>query len=273
MQSIPVQSELPFGMGYVPDPVDHRATPLRRLLGAPAFLPHNASCRIWMPDFRFQGSTQSCVGHALRAAISASLSQQAQPLDFDPAPVGIYDLARCIDRIPYENGDLPPLEDTGCQPNEAVRGLQEWGLCPYDVRPTAKITINQEPSFLELEMSTTCHIFGAYKATGSLSCIRQQVQEAIALLQTPVCVAMPVDPAIIDWDPSEGPHGAVDPDNIKGWHYVCVCGYDTMQTGEVIWDYANSWAGWGIEGGYGMGGEGWSNGWRDVMVCKARRMP
>ena len=217
--------------------------------------------------------TQSCVGHALRMAVTTSLNQQGTPLDFDVSPVGIYDLARCIDRIPYEDGSLPPLNDLGCEPNEAMRGLQEWGLCPYSVRPTIEYQINDEPSFLQLEMGSTSHIYGAYKATGTPDQVRQQVMETIGVKHTPVCIAMPVDSAIVDWQPAKGPHGSADWNHILGWHYVCVVGYDTSTTGEVVWEYANSWTNWGFDQGFGRGGQAWADQWRDVMVCQVRRTP
>jgi hypothetical protein len=246
-----------YGFGYRPDSPYYPKTPFHRLAakfsGAPA---NDVDLRPFAPAVKDQDGTSSCTGHGTSTAISTAFRKSGTPLPFEPSEKGIYDLARCIDRMPKPDGRLPPLTDDGAMPNQVMRGIGEWGIRPRnhqaldgrnsDCEPS---TINREPTFAELETDAVTILLGCYaiRSTGSqrVSEIKQALSNGL-----PVCVGAFVDTAFMRWDPKSGPIGAPnwgDPDG--GGHWLCALGHSSTYTGKTAFIVRNSWGtGWGSSG-------------------------
>jgi hypothetical protein len=122
------------GKGYLPEPhvtlyrsfhAAHPAAVKPMSLG----LPDSVSLMPFEPPIQDQDGVGRCVGEAIGGALYTLLGSKGFP---PPAPFSAraaYDLAREIDRADLNPvGDLPPLVDVGCQPNQCVRAVGKFGL-------------------------------------------------------------------------------------------------------------------------------------------------
>lgn len=260
----------PNGYGHKPDPAGHRVTSARRLLAAALVtlgstqLPDHASlqsCVLAGPGILFQMRTSSCVGHAIVGAVETRIAflvernLPAPKLDGHLAPLGAYDVARCVDRHPDPTtNSLPPLVDEGSEPNQAFRGIAEWGICPFGVRPTVEAMVNRDPDLLEIETGAKQLVRGPFAIPNDS---RKGDHVAAAIVAGyPVCVATEVDSPFENY--SGGTVlGPIDPGDDLGGHYIYIVGYRTNSAGKREYQIANSWdVSWG-ENGFAWMSEEW----------------
>lgn len=244
------------GKGYRKDPEGHRKTPFatlraRRGIPADAITPSTYLDMLDAgPPALDQGNSGACVGHALSRALAIRFRMMADPLPWLPSPLGIYTVARCLGR---DHGD--PLVDEGSEPNEAIRGIGEWGVRPMGPLVDNRLsdcdpaTINAEPSFADLEADAALLAMGAYAITSSGAAREQELRVAM-FHGFPVTVAV---------DASEGSpiqnYGAGVIDNMGEQldHYVALDAFRTID-GALQVRFGNSWGPrWGENGGCWLG--------------------
>jgi hypothetical protein len=207
-----------------------------------------------------QLTTSSCVGHALVGASETRFHILGQPI-VHKAPFCVYDVGRCIDRHPLPNGKLPPLTDHGCEPNQAMRGVIEWGICNYEDRPTVVKDVNKEPRLSMLEDASEFELEGAYllypvgdNRDERMASIIGQITQTLAS-GYPVPAARIFDTESEQWTPNKPPLGASNPhDPHAGGHYIYLVGYEIDSQGKITVEFANSWGDWGDDG-FGFGDE------------------
>jgi hypothetical protein len=113
--------------GYKRDPSGHRYTGFHRHPAYGAALVDAASIDDLAPPIWNQRRTATCVGHGTAGGITTTYAAKGIPLPSPVAARSLYGLAKSIDRKRI-NGKLPPLVDDGCEPNEMVRAIAEWGV-------------------------------------------------------------------------------------------------------------------------------------------------
>lgn len=236
-----------YAYGHVPDPINHMVTGAHRLLGKIGSLPKKASLRdhVIIQD---QVDTSSCVGWATAQGIWVSARAANIVLSEFPSGHGIYTLARCIDR----DDNRIPLYDEGSMPNQAMRGITEWGAPVLADWPFVPANINDEPKWDELKKASSLKLLGYYRIDDDdtvLDRIRQSIVSGIA-----VPLATQVDQAFEDYS---GQGTITAPTRSLGGHYLCAVGYDTLSNGRMILEVANSWnKSWG-DYGFGHCDESW----------------
>lgn len=249
------------GLGYKPDPAGHRKTSAHHLLGAIRSLsePKSVSLLAHAPLVLDQQASSSCVGHAFACALKTRLWSS---LPWVPSPVGIYTIARAIDRL----DESIPLQDAGSEPNQAVRGIAEWGVRPIhlvDDHDAEIATVNDEPSILDLEDDARTLTIGAYGiVTPDRDQRRAQARRALA-------AGFPVPGAIaasgeLFQSYTGGVLPALGPELD---HMVCLVGYELTADGSTIWLVRNSWSkSWGEEGNFRLSDEAFDE-LGDLTVC------
>lgn len=218
--------------------------------------------------------TSSCVGHATSGCGTTALAAAGTPLPWVWSPDGIYKNARAVDRTPNPDGTLPPLEDGGAQPNQAMRALGEWGVRPMR-GPTSdgrnsdveKASVNDEPKLGELEDEGATLIVGEYAIT---STGKERVRE----MQTALANGKPFTAAIAaSGDAFQGyTSGVLGPLGTDLDHYVYFDGYETADDGSIVFHGVNSWGtGWGESGRFRLHEAGVAE-LGDVVVFDIRLM-
>jgi hypothetical protein len=170
-----------YRTGHRPDPIEivrrrkgFHLLKAKRGLGATA-LPPSTNNRQWLsvsaggPGILDQGDTSSCEGHAHASGITLRFAIQRKPIRL-VSPIGVYDVARMISRLPNADGSLPPLSDDGTEPNLVISGLSEWGACSaedWGGYPASSATINEEPTAEDMELAAEFKLDGAYFMTSS----------------------------------------------------------------------------------------------------------
>jgi hypothetical protein len=264
----------PGGYGHLPDPPGHLVSGFG-LLRAAGSAQTPTSALLTPPDVMDQGETSACVGHATSGACQTSFRAAGKPLPFAPSPLGIYLLARCIDRQRNANGTLPALVDGGSMPNQAMRGIAEWGVVPMggptpdgrrsDADPAV---INREPTLQLLEDGSQLELTGYYRIDSVGAARVSDLRKALAAGHA-VCFAVQVDDTFEGWSGGE-PLGAPDPGRILGAHYLYAYGYRTSG-GATIVRFRNSWGStWGIDGD-GDANEAFVAGMSDIYVMAVER--
>lgn len=248
-----------IAFGCRPDPIDHRATSFRifrdreKLGAAPLPLSHSlldfvATSR-GGPGIADQ-TCQTCVGWAGTGAIATFFASRGMPLDEPPSAPGMYTLARAIDRVPNTDGSLPPLVDVGTEPNQAMRGLADFGCPPRSVwgandDPT---TINDEPTQRQLEAASAFTLRGHYRIDSESSARMLDIITALAH-GIPVCLGITVDTDFIRY--RGGVVGAPDSNDPRGGHYMYLVGFtwDGIDPMSLVCELVNSWGVlWGERG-------------------------
>lgn len=242
-----------FATGYKPDPDGYRRTPFHHMkarLGVTA-LPLLVSLLAFVPAMLDQNRTGSCTGGSTGAACTCDLAANGTPLGFVASPRGIYDNGRAIDRVPNEDGSLPPLTDDGAEPNAVMRGISEWGVRPmkgptsagenYDCEPA---NVNDEPALGELEEEATRLLLGEYGITSTGKQRVVDMQTALAG-KKPICCAIAGGS-----DTFQGYSGGVmGPIGTALDHYVWLYGYEVLPDGSVVFFGRNQWGtSWGEQG-------------------------
>jgi hypothetical protein len=252
--------------GHIRDPIGHRRTPVCRLVGSGTY-PRQASLETQCPLAKDQGQTGRCVGFGKWGAIFASTSGTV-----NLSPTGIYRLARAVDRIPDGRGNLPPLIDEGCQPNQADRALSEWGASPWDDDlDGAEITdadLNGEPSLAELRHDSALHLVGSYTIDESAPDFEANICRSIA-------AGYAISFAIPDCDDGfEAYAGGVLGEPLGrtyGGHELFCFGYELAADGQIYVDGQNSWGqSWGRHGRF-RGSRAFTRRWVDVQAMKVTR--
>lgn len=277
----------PNGYGHRPDPEGHARTNVRVMFARTGIdhttTPMAASNRACGPGVFDQGPTSACTGHAVVGAAVTTLAKAGTPVPVG-SPDWTYKVGRMLACHPDPDGTRPPLEDTGAQPNEVMRGVSEFGISRMGPRPpdgrysdADPTTINNPPALGVAEQASELELTGQYEIFVWDPQFVDLVRAAIAAGYC-ICFAFFVDtvgPRSVErWDPSTGPLSAtVTPRDDKGGpHYVYADGYRTLPNGATVVEWVNSWGvGWGLEG-YGEGDEAFMRGWSSVVVMKVRRV-
>ena len=267
-----------YGKGYLRD-LPHKRTQRdsRRLFGASPPVPPAASLEPHELPIFDQGQSSSCTGHGLSQSIWTAICYVGPALAFVPSPRGIYTLARCIGRVQGPGGALPPLEDHGAMPADAMSGLSAWGIHAMgpkaadgrnsDVDPT---TVNREPEFEELEIDALHIVSDEYRIDESSADVVAQTCAAIAA-GSPVGVGFFCDSRFEDWYPALGPAPAPDlNDSAGGGHWMSIHGYATAPDGTKVFRGPNSWGeGWGDHGHF-VASEAWLRAAFDLYVMRVQ---
>jgi hypothetical protein len=247
-----------YGYGYLPDTHDKtKDLNVRHLLGARRGVPAGFSLEqyVSLTGVKDQGQTGSCVGQAFAMAVFIRCAVLGTPIPF-PSPVNIYTVARGIDRPDFTSA----LQDNGSMPNQAVRGMAEWGVTSNDKWPFDPATINDEPTWEELEDASVFELDGAYRIDTAAAERLADIQQALSS-GFPVAIGLGVDQAFEDYMGGQNADGstatvtAPDPNGILGGHMLCLLGYkpDGRRT---IYRGIDSWGvAWG-DGGLFWADEG-----------------
>lgn len=267
----------PHNYGYKKDRHDHGMPGISILAGKfkVAAIPRLVNYRdevLAGPGMMNQGRVGSCVGHAADGAIETRLVIAGTPISHR-SPVWIYDVARCIERARMcyrtPNSQLPDLEDQGSMPSDAWSGVEKWGLCAYEDRPTSDETANKEPKLGMVESASEVILTGAYRIDDVGSARILAIKTALAN-GFPVALAVQVDIAFEEFD-GKTPLGAPDPRYLLGGHYIYCVGYETLSNGRTIFNGPNSWSrSWGDEG-FWIGNEQFIAGATDIYAADVKR--
>ena len=265
-----------YGRGYRPNPRGHRIASSKLLLGIPklAETPAEASLERFEVPIMDQGSTSSCTFHSSPMAICVTFAAAGTPLPWVPSQDDGYKLARCIERA----GAPENLRDEGAIPADVMQAISQWGVRPSrapapdgrnsDVDPA---TVNDEPMLGDLEQDAQMLLVGEYAVDTSAPDAITQMRAAIAAGYA-LTLAVFVDTAFENWDPSTGPLGAPNrKDPQGGGHYLACTSYRTTPDGRTILRGPNSWGtSWGIAGHW----EGYADELAptDVYVMNCRRI-
>ena len=241
--------------GYKQDRHDHGMPGISILAGKfkAVHLPKSVNYRdkvLTGPEIMHQGRAGSCVGHATDGAIETRFAIMGIPISHR-SPVWIYDVARCVERARVcrntPNNQLPDLEDYGSMPSDAWTGIEKWGLCAYEDRPTSDETVNNEPKLGMVESASEVILTGAYRIDDVGAARIHALKTALAN-GFPVALAIQVDEAFESFNGTT-PLGEPDLRNLLGGHYIYMTGYETLSTGKTIFSGPNSWGTtWGDHG-------------------------
>jgi len=197
----------------------------------------------WIPGIWNQLGTGSCVGHGVLGAVLTRLALLGL-LGEDRSPLGVYDLARCLERaaLTPQGRQLPELTDDGAYPSLAWQAIQRWGVPLLSERPLVEAEVNREPTIGGFEQGQLWRVDGAYRVEdGDTLAIRRALASGF-----PVQVASMVDDAFMDWTPDQNPIGPPDPRHELGGHAIYAVSY-LSPTGP--YRIVNSWGlDWGDDG-------------------------
>ncbi len=254
--------------GHKPDPESVRQRRAgfhllksKRTLGALPLPPKTNNRQFLLPSLGGPGildqhDTSSCEGHAHASGITLRFAIARKPIAL-VSPVGIYDVARMISRIPNADGTLPILSDDGTEPNLVISGLGEWGCCSaasWGNYPASSVNINDEPSVQQLEATSEFELQGAYAMQSS-------GDQFVRDLMTAMASGFPVSSAIAASSNafqsySGGVLGPLDDQVDHASLWVDFENWDGSDLSKVTFVGCNSWSpawGWsdidGISGG------------------------
>ena len=238
-----------------------------------------------------QGPTGSCTGHGTSGACTLSANTAGLPLPFVPSPRGAYDVGRCIDRTPDQNGNFPPLEDGGSSSDSVCQGVNQWGIRAMspptvtDPDGTVRVSdcsaanINTEPTLGDLVNDDSVHLPTPYSITSTGAQRVTDVKTALAAHGDGTGYAVGITiyadttgpRSVEEWDPSTGPLDAPNhADQAGGYHWVYIYDYYTDSNGNTVFKWRNSWGTfWGVTGN-GLGSEAWL---QDISSLKVFAIP
>jgi hypothetical protein len=212
------------------------------------------------PPIFDQGSTNSCVGHALSRGIYIA---NRTTIGYVPSMSDIYRKARC-----YEVPEPAPLTDHGCDPADAVLGIQNYGISPRGPEVGASNSdadpdlINSRPDLLELGGDKV----GSYHMIQETGIIRSSLVRAALSDGYTVCFDLCAD--MQSFQAYTASLGVLSWTGSRPDHYVCIVGYDTTPDG-YAYKVANSWGNmWGVDG-YCWVSDKVLDDAKDVVVCMA----
>lgn len=238
------------GYGYVPDRPSYRKKKFAALAGKVATYPDAWSLSEFRPPIFDQNGVGSCTAHAKAAALLTSAAAAGQPLPFTPSPKFIYKIALSLDRRPTPGGSYPPLADTGAEPGQIERVIQQWGLIPMGpIAPDGRYSdlsledLGSEVDFGALEKASHELVMGDYAIESAGPRLFSDCKLALSLGHA-VNVGFYADGAFEDWSPGKAPIPAPNErDTSGGWHYAYLIGYEPGRARLV-----NSWGDWGDRG-------------------------
>lgn len=200
-----------------------------------AALPPEMDLRPGMPLVCYdQGETNSCVGHAIAAAIQYNVRRQGQD-DWMPSPLFIYSNARRL-----EDG---LADDSGCEIRDGIKGVIKWGTCYNDDWPLAmdKLTIMPPP---RAYADARTHLVGKYsRVVRSL-----QAMKTCLAGNYPFVFGFNVYPEFESDAVAKTGHLSMpaEGENMEGGHAVVAVGYNDAENAFLI---RNSWGSeWGVNG-------------------------
>lgn len=239
-----VHVEMPkrkFGRGHLLDTPDERDWQANGLLGAPRNLPGEASLEPFVKRVLDQGSSESCVGHAIAQAADIRLGK----LGFESPPVSplaIYTLARELARAKSSE----PLEDAGSYARLAFKGARDFGLVSEDKWPLDMEHVNDDLPWDVLQAGSAFKVASWYRIASRGIGRVHDICNAIAQ-GWPVVFAVDVDQSFLDFV-GKGRVPAYDPKQGVGGHMLCLVGYATDGP-EKVFRVVNSWGeSWGDHG-------------------------
>lgn len=241
------------GYGFIPstqEEIDSRSS-THYLFGAPGRLSDSNMefvnlIRDGYAPIADQKWTSSCVGQAVARCLQLRYFKLFGKV-FDFSALAVYTLARQFAKCEKEE----ELNDVGCRPALAVRGIAEFGALLTEDWPFDFEKINEELPFDLLAKGTACKIKNTY-AINSLGQSRiVEVKHALSK-GYPVFVAQDVTPSYSSFR-GEGFVPPYDMNEIVlGGHATVIAGYEGNRLYEV-----NSWGeSWG-NNGIGMHEESW----------------
>jgi hypothetical protein len=125
---------MPYGRGFIRDPHlglyrSFKSSHPAALKALPLGLPDSVSLLPFAPPIQDQDGVGQCVGRAIASALFTVLSSKGAAPIAPFSARALYWLARAIDRADmYLTGTLPPVTDSGCSPNQAIRAAALYGL-------------------------------------------------------------------------------------------------------------------------------------------------
>lgn len=229
-------------LGYRPDLPDARDLPLRFAKQGAAPLPAAFTMRRHVQQVFNQQSTSSCVAHAFVQAISVAEHFKGVVLP-PPSRLFVYYNAR------RQHDTL--VTDSGTYLRSAAAGLAKLGAPPEVEWPfaTSMFTVNRRPAF-----NSYMRAYG--RRGGAYYRIDDAGQDRVAAVQRALVEGMPVafgtnvTRAFLDdaGNPIITRPQAGEP--IAGGHAMCIVGYVTTVSGDVLFDVVNSWGGTWRDSGF-----------------------
>lgn len=180
-----------------------------------------------------QGSTSSCVGHALATSLEVRGRVSGSPIA-RPSAKAIYDVARMV-RAPRRE-----LGDFGCQPSAAIDGISRYGLVAEARWPLDEANVNELPP-LDVFAHGVGALLGAHYRIPSGLGAAGLLRRALHAGYVPV-FAMTVDDAYFEHAGRTAYRAQLGP--VVGSHMQALVGYL-----EDVFVVANSWGTeWGTGG-------------------------
>lgn len=229
------------GLGHVKDEPDERDYKARAMLGAPRGLPPEATLEHHVRSIKDQGSTSSCVGHAIGTACDTRLRRLGL-VSPEPSRVAIYSAARAYGRL--DKGSA--FTDDGCYPRHAMKGIRDFGVPAETTWPFDASKINEELPWDVHQAASAFRITQWYRIDSVGHARVEDICNAIAQ-GYPVVFGMGVDDNFMNWD-GKGVVPFLDAEKNLGGHMMCLVGY-TTDNSERVFRGVNSWGiGWGNKG-------------------------
>lgn len=198
------------------------------------------------PGIFDQAATSSCTGHAEVGAVMTRLVLMGTPAPEKLSPIDAYFKGRRVDLPLLPSGSPQPLTDDGAVPEQVTRGCQEWGICPWRLRPTDPATVNAEITAEQIAAGMRARVSGIYSLQASAD-PEADVRQALSA-GFPVKLGSLIDPTFESWaggDPCPAPNAA----QVLGGHAIYLCGW-AQWAGGFEYYAANSWGSGVGEGGF-----------------------
>ncbi len=203
----------------------------------------SASIRDLVGTVRNQLSTSTCVGQAIvRAAHLWLLANGYVDAKYGSA-LDVYANARSYER---SSPDVP-FVDAGCLPRDAMIALQALGYVAEEDMPFSEADVNKEPSWDVTQRAAVSRVDGFYRIGGDGQARCDAIAEALSN-KHPVVFGMEVDQAYEDMNAGDVYPGLTG--KSLGGHMQCLVGFDTMQSGDRVFQLVNSWGGSWCDSGF-----------------------
>lgn len=235
-----------FGRGYAIDQRDRsKDLTTKALFGAVMREAADASLEQYVDAIYNQLQTETCVGWAFAQGIKERLAVVGTKIGL-PSPVGLYTGGRAMAR---KNAGLTPeqapLQDTGSQPSLVLAACNNWGVPANEAWPFDPATINQEPTFEELEIASAFKLTGYYSigSTGSqrVADVRQAISSGF-----PVIIGTQADQALEDYAGGKGIVTAPNAKNLLGGHMMHIVGYTSDDRLRGVNQWGTAWGDSGL---------------------------
>lgn len=231
------------GLGWRPDPHDPRDQLFGAERGVGAPLPRESRLYERVPRWRDQGRTNSCVGHAVVAALELRRLVDGAP-DVPLSPAHAYWLARALNGFQYEDG--------GAFIRSGIRAGVKLGFAREDLCPLEEARINERPNAgADADgITKTIAVYERIVATGDA-----RIEAALLALadDCPIVAGKIVTRSYVEHRGS----GVLPPPRLGdvelGGHATIIAGHRTELGGSYSLAEAGSWLGWGVAPGQSLG--------------------